>query len=221
MFTGIVEEVGRVVSMSLTSADVESAESIEVESNLARLRIDAPRISANIGLGDSVAVNGVCLTVTSAEEHQVCFDAVRETLERSALGDLVAGSHVNLERALQANGRLDGHIVQGHVDGVGTIVSLEQQGADVRLLVRCAPELAGLLVDKGSVTIDGVSLTVVTAREDRFDVVLIPHTLSETTLGDYEPGRRVNLEADILGKYVKAYLDRTLAHPSAAGDAAR
>ena len=213
MFTGIIEEVGRIVSMSVTPG--------EGESSFVRLRIDAPRISAGIGLGDSVAVNGVCLTVTRAEEQQVDFDAVRETLECSALGDLVAGSRVNLERAVQANGRLDGHIVQGHVDGVGTVVSLEQQGDDVRLVVRCAARLAGLLVDKGSVTIDGVSLTVVTAGEDCFDVALIPHTLRETTLGDYASGRRVNLEADILGKYVKAYLERTLAHSSAAGDVAR
>lgn len=208
MFTGIVETLGEVTGL-------------EARGELTELAIEAGPVAEGVRIGDSVSVSGACLTVTRASGSQLCFEAVKETLEKTALGDLQVGSRVNLERALRADARLDGHIVQGHVDGVGTVVSLEQQGADVRLLVRCAPELAGLLVDKGSVTIDGVSLTVVTAREDRFDVVLIPHTLSETTLGDYESGRRVNLEADILGKYVKAYLDRTRAHPSAAGDAAR
>ena len=196
MFTGIIEEVGIV-------------EAVTVDPKLLRLHVAAPRVGVGVGLGDSVAVNGVCLTVTRAEGGHVWFDAVRETLDCSALGDLVAGSRLNLERALQVNGRLDGHIVQGHVDGVGAVARLERQGDDVRLFVDCSPSLAGLLVDKGSVTIDGVSLTVVTARPDGFDVVLIPHTLRETTLGEFELGRRVNLEADILGKYVKSFLERT------------
>ncbi len=209
MFTGIIEEVGLV-------------EGATVDSKLVRLRVAASRSAEGAGLGDSIAVNGVCLTVTRSEARQLWFDAVRETLDCSALGDLAEGARVNLERALPANGRLDGHIVQGHVDGVGTVTALEKQGDDVRLLVACAPSLAELLVDKGSVAIDGVSLTVVTARSDGFDVVLIPHTLAETTLGELEPGRRVNLEADILGKYVKSFLDRTRGNrASAIGEAAR
>jgi riboflavin synthase len=198
MFTGIIEAVGEVSSVSR-------------DGDLARFSVRAGPAAEGVSLGDSVAVNGVCLTVTAIDGDRLDFDAVRETLERSSLADLVAGSKVNLERAMRAGGRLDGHIVQGHVDGVGIVERLEREGDDVRLLIRCEPEIAELLVDKGSVTIDGVSLTVVTAEPDGFDVVLIPHTLVETNLGDCSAGRRVNLEADILGKYVKTYLDRTLA----------
>ena len=198
MFTGIIEAVGVVEAVSL-------------EGDLARLRVQAGAVSEGVGLGDSIAVNGVCLTVTKIEGQTLGFDAVRETLERSALGTLATGSGVNLERAMQAGARLDGHIVQGHVDGTGTVKALEEEGQDVKLFIDCDSNLAELLVDKGSVTIDGVSLTVVTAAPTSFDVVLIPHTLAETTLGDYQPGQTVNLEADILGKYVKTYVDRSLA----------
>ena len=198
MFTGIIEAVGVVEAVSL-------------EGDLARLRIQAGAVSEGVELGDSIAVNGVCLTVTKIEGQTLGFDAVRETLERSALGALATGSGVNLERAMQAGARLDGHIVQGHVDGTGTVKALEEEGQDVKLFIDCDSNLAELLVDKGSVTIDGVSLTVVTAAPTSFDVVLIPHTLAETTLGDYQPGQTVNLEADILGKYVKTYVDRSLA----------
>ncbi len=208
MFTGIIEAVGVVECVSL-------------EGGLARLRIQAGPASEGVELGDSIAVSGVCLTVTKVEGQTLDFDAVRETLERSALGALGEGSRVNLERPMRADSRLDGHIVQGHVDGMGTVKALEKVGDDVRLFVDCDSSLAELLVDKGSVTIDGVSLTVVTAAEASFDVVLIPHTLAETTLGDYQPGQRVNLEADILGKYVKTYLDRTLAHHRDASAEAR
>jgi riboflavin synthase len=199
VFTGIIETVG--VVESATPAD---------EGRVVRLRVRAGPVSEDVRLGDSVAVNGVCLTVTRVDGERLDFDAVRETLERTALADLSAGAGVNLERAMRAGGRLDGHIVQGHVDGVGTVSRMERHGDDVRLFVACGSELAGLLVDKGSVAIDGVSLTVVTAAPDGFDVVLIPHTLARTTLSECVAGRRVNLEADILGKYVKSYLDRTL-----------
>lgn len=208
MFTGIIEAVGVVECVSL-------------EGDLARLRIQAGPVSEGVGLGDSIAVNGVCLTVTKIESQTLDFDAVRETLECSALGVLGEGSRVNLERAMRASARLDGHIVQGHVDGMGTVKAFERVGDDVRLFVDCDSSLAELLVDKGSVSIDGVSLTVVTAAPTGFDVVLIPHTLAETTLGAYQPGQRVNLEADILGKYVKTYLDRTLAHHRDASTGAR
>lgn len=208
MFTGIIEEIGVV-------------ESVSREGDLARLRIRTRVVSEGVGLGDSIAINGVCLTVAKIDGASLDFDAVRETLERSALGGLREGARVNLERAMRAGGRLDGHIVQGHVDGSGTVKALERRGDDVRLLIDCDSSLAELLVDKGSVTIDGVSLTVVTAGPSGFDVVLIPYTLAETTLGDYQPGQRVNLEADILGKYVKTYLDRTLAHQRVASAEAR
>jgi len=208
MFTGIIEAVGAVEGVSL-------------EGDLARLRIQTGSVSEGVGLGDSIAVNGVCLTVTEIEGQTLAFDAVRETLERSALGSLEAGSRVNLERAMRADARLDGHIVQGHVDGIGTVRALEEAGQDVRLFIDCDSILAELLVDKGSVTIDGVSLTVVTAAPTSFDVVLIPHTLAETTLGDSRPGQCVNIEADILGKYVKSYVERSLAPHGAASLEAR
>ncbi len=198
MFTGIIEVVGKVTSSRM-------------EATTLKLRIRCGDVSEGVSLGDSIAVNGTCLTVTRIDGDSLDFDAVRETLEKSALVDLEAGSAVNLERAMLSGGRLDGHIVQGHVDGVGSVRELERQGDDVRLLVDCPPDLAGMLVDKGSVTIDGVSLTVVTASPDAFDVVLIPHTLAHTTLGDAQPGQRVNIEVDILGKYVKSYLDRLMA----------
>lgn len=203
MFTGIIEVVGEV-------------EASRMADDVLKLRIGCGRVSEGVSLGDSIAVNGTCLTVTRIDGDTLDFDAVRETLDKSALADLEVGSRVNLERAMLAGGRLDGHIVQGHVDGVGSVRGLERQGDDVQLLISCAPDLAGMLVDKGSVTIDGVSLTVVTASPDGFDVALIPHTLAHTTLGDARPGRRVNLEVDILGKYVKSYLDRMMPAASAA-----
>lgn len=195
MFTGIVETVGRVVA-------------IEPEGAKARLRIEAPIVAEGIALGASVAVNGACLTVVAAAGAELVFEAVRETLDRTSLGDLVAGSRVNLERALRADARLDGHIVQGHIDDTGRVRALERHGDDVRLFVDCRSELARQLVPKGSVAIDGVSLTVVDVTDSGFDVALIPHTLAGTNLADRRAGDRVNLEADVLGKYVLRYLER-------------
>jgi riboflavin synthase alpha subunit len=163
-----------------------------------------------VRVGDSVSVSGGCLTVTRIEQGRFHFEAVRETLERTALGELQPGARVNLERALRADARLDGHIVQGHVDGTGRIRALERHDADVRLAVDCGPELRECLVEKGSVAIDGVSLTVVSVDERGFDVALIPHTLAVTTLGERRPGDRVNLEADVLAKYVRRYVERVL-----------
>jgi riboflavin synthase len=204
VFTGIIEVVGEVLARRM-------------EGEVLKLRIRCGAASEGVSLGDSIAVNGACLTVTRIDGEQLDFDAIRETLDKTALGDLEPGSKVNLERAMQAGGRLDGHIVQGHVDGVGTVRSLERRGDDVQLYVDCSPELAGMLVDKGSVTIDGVSLTVVRAEAAGFDVALIPHTLAHTNLADAKPGHRVNLEVDILGKYVKSYLDRMLPQAADAG----
>jgi riboflavin synthase len=195
MFTGIVEAVGEVVRL-------------ETRGELTEVEVRAPSIAGGLKLGDSIAVNGACLTVTRFDDETLSFEAVRETLEKTNLGDLRDGSGVNLERALRADGRLDGHIVQGHVDGTGTVNRVERDGDDVRFHVDCDPEFAALLVDKGSVCIDGVSLTVVEVDKAGFHVALIPHTLEVTTLGRRQPGERVNLEADILGKYVKRYLER-------------
>ena len=196
MFTGIIESIGRVSG-------------VQLESDSARIVVEAPDLVEGTRLGDSVAVNGACLTVVEIDGPRLSFDAVRETLERTNLGELRSDSRVNLERALRADGRLDGHIVQGHIDGTGSVVRVEQRGEDVRFIVDCDSSFADLLVEKGSVAIDGVSLTVVNVEKHGFDVVLIPHTLLETTLGDREPGQRLNLEADILGNYVRRYLERT------------
>jgi riboflavin synthase len=197
MFTGIIEVLG-------TAASIESV------GEITRLVIDAPEIARDVRVGESVAVNGCCLTVVAEEAGCLHFDVIRETVLRTSLGDLAVGSRVNLERAMRLDGRLDGHIVQGHVDGTGRVERFERDGDDVRLYVACEREITHNLVEKGSVAIDGVSLTVVGVSETGFDVALIPHTLEVTNLGGSKPGDRVNLEADVLGKYVKRYLDRVL-----------
>lgn len=198
MFTGIVEEVGEVVSL-------------ERDGELCHFVLEAGAASRDVKLGDSVAINGTCLTVTAIDGTRLSFDAVAETLEKTSLGGLRPAARVNLERAMRAGAGLDGHIVQGHVDDTGEVERMERNSDDVRLFIRCARDFADLLVEKGSVAIDGVSLTVVDVREAGFDVALIPHTLERTILDGYTPGQRVNLEADVLGKYVKKYLDRILA----------
>ena len=197
MFTGIVETVGIV-------------EKIESGADLTRLVIDAESIADGVKLGDSVAVNGVCLTVTSLLDGRFAFEAIPETLQRTNLGDLEVGSRVDLERAMRAGDRLDGHIVQGHVDGVGIVRAVIQDGNDVRLQVDCDAELADCVVEKGSIAIDGVSLTVAALLPTGFEVALIPHTLEVTTLSERRIHDRVNLEVDVLGKYVKRYLERVL-----------
>jgi len=195
MFTGIIETVGGVAA-------------IDAQGEKTRLTIDAPAITDPLPIGASVAVNGTCLTVVAVTGGQIVFEAVRETLDRSSLGDLRSGSRVNLERAMRADGRLDGHIVQGHVDGTGRVRSIECRDDDVRFAVDCDLEFAALLVPKGSIAIDGVSLTLVRVEDAGFEVALIPHTLVATNLADRRPGDRVNLEADVLGKYVQKYLER-------------
>ena len=196
MFTGIIEAVGTLAALEPCGSQVAVV-------------VDAPAVVAGVRIGDSIAVNGACLTVTKIDGGRIHFDAVRETLERTALGDQRVGARMNLERAMRADGRLDGHIVQGHVDGTGRVAGFDREGDDVRFRVECGSEIARYLVPKGSVAIDGVSLTVVSVSEKGFDVALIPHTLAATNLGDRRPGDRVNLEADVLGKYVVRYLERT------------
>jgi riboflavin synthase len=197
MFTGIIETVGIV-------------EAVEPGDDLTRLIVSAESIADGVKLGDSVAVNGACLTVTSIRDGRFVFEAVQETMDRTSLGDLKVGARANLERAMRAGDRLDGHIVQGHVDGVGTVREMIQDGNDVRLQIDCDPEFADGVVEKGSIAIDGVSLTVAALLPSGFEVALIPHTLEVTTLSDRRTHDRVNLEADVLGKYVKRYLERML-----------
>ncbi|MCR9097794.1 MAG: riboflavin synthase [bacterium] len=200
MFTGIVEHVGRI-------------ESVETLPDLSRFVIDLGPISKGVGLGDSIAVAGCCLTVTKIDGTRFGFEAIQETRDKTRVGGFAEGDGVNLERAMGVGARFDGHIVQGHVDGTGRVRRFDREGTggnDVELHIECDPELAGQLVDKGSVTIDGVSLTVVKVVEDGFHVALIPHTLEVTTLSELTPGDPVNLEVDVFGKYVKQYLDRVL-----------
>lgn len=184
MFTGIIESTGRVVRVS--SLELEVASGI-----------------GTLGLGESIAVNGVCLTVTSFEEGRFTADLSEETLRRTALGRLDIGSPVNLERPMRADGRFGGHIVQGHVDGVATVTRVEQQPVSIEVWFTLAEPQLRFLVEKGSVTVDGVSLTVASLTSAEFSVALIPHTLSATTLAALGPGSVVNIEVDVVAKYVQ------------------
>ena len=195
MFTGIVEEVGEIV-------DLRHGEDSAV------LRVRGPLVTSDAHHGDSISVNGVCLTVTDLASDTYEVDVMAETLARSGLGALSVGSPVNLERAMAATGRLGGHIVQGHVDGTGIVRSRVPGDAWELVEIGLAPELSRYLVEKGSVTVEGVSLTVVEVRPDAFTVSLIPTTLTETTLGGLDLGATVNLEVDVIGKYVATYLER-------------
>lgn len=196
MFTGLVEELGEVVSLEQTP------------SSGVRLRLRAASIEPGAQLGDSVAVNGCCLTVAAKENGFLCFDLLQETLSRTSLGGVQPGGCVNLERALAAGGRLGGHFVQGHVDCTAEIVALERRGADVRLEVALPEGGARYFVEKGSIAVDGISLTVAEVKEKSFVLWIIPHTLEHTNLGRRKLGERVNLEYDMLAKYV----ERMLAH---------
>jgi riboflavin synthase len=191
MFTGIIEEVG------------------QVESAGARLRVRCATVMSDLTEGASIAVNGVCLTAVDLQPDSFGADLAPETLRRSNLGDLHKGSRVNLERPLAAGGRLNGHIVQGHVDGTGEFLSLEELGDDNWWLRICVPaELDRYLVFKGSIAIDGISLTVAAIEDRVMSVTIIPHTYRNTTLGGYSPGARVNLECDILAKHVEKLMKR-------------
>ena len=193
MFTGIVEEMGTI-------------RSIQRGAHSAVLTIQASQIMDDVRLGDSIAVNGVCLTVTSRTATTFSADVMHETLNRSSLGNLRNGSMVNLERAMLAGGRFGGHIVSGHIDGTGTIAALRKDDNAVWYTVQATPSLLRYIVEKGSVTIDGISLTVATVEPDRFSVSVIPHTAAVTILGQKRPGDIVNLETDIIGKYVEKLL---------------
>ncbi|MEJ5369760.1 MAG: riboflavin synthase [Bryobacteraceae bacterium] len=201
MFTGIVEEVGRVAA-------------VEPRAQGSRLRIEAARVLEDLREGDSVAVSGVCLTAAEIDGSGFWADVSRETLERTTLGEARAGTRVNLERALRAGGRMGGHIVQGHVDGTGVVRVMEERGGgDWWLEVEAPTELARYLVFKGSIAVDGISLTVARVDGPVFAVAVIPHTWANTTLREARPGTRVNLETDILAKYVERLLEQMEARP--------
>jgi riboflavin synthase len=204
MFTGIIEELGRVRSLERRGEGV-------------RMTVEARVVTGGTREGDSVAVNGVCLTALDVRSDSFAADGSRETLQRSTLGALRAGSAVNLERAATPSTRLGGHIVQGHVDARGRFLSAEEHGGSWTVRVGFPPEVARYLVFKGSVAVEGISLTVAALKEDHFEVAVIPKTWAMTNLSALRPGDPVNLEADIIAKYV----ERILSHGGArAGTAA-
>ena len=190
MFTGIVRERGRVVSL----AGGDDGLHIEIE---------APDTAGQAAVGDSIDVNGCCLTATAVQDGRFSVTAIPESLGRTTLGALAEGDEVNLESALRAGDPLGGHFVQGHVDAVGRVTGVEQDGESRRLWVAAAPEILRYCVEKGSIAVDGVALTITALRPDAFEVALVPHTLEVTTLGRAEPGDEVNLEVDVLAKYVE------------------
>lgn len=193
MFTGIVEELG-------------SIRSVRRGQHSSVLSIAAKDILSDLKVGDSVAVNGVCLTATTVDSGGFTADVMHETLNRSSLGSLTVGSHVNLERAMAANGRFGGHIVSGHIDGTGTITALRKDDNAVWYTISASQELLCYIVEKGSIAIDGISLTVAEVGESWFSISAIPHTVAVTTLGEKRPGDTVNLENDVIGKYVEKLL---------------
>ncbi|MGW0394478.1 riboflavin synthase [Streptomyces sp. NPDC003042] len=193
MFTGIVEELGEVTA-------------VEQLAEASRFRLRGPVVTEGAKHGDSIAVNGVCLTVVESADGEFTADVMQETLNRSSLGALAQGSRVNLERPMALGGRLGGHLVQGHVDGTGSIVSRTPSEHWELVKVALPANLARYVVEKGSITVDGVSLTVVEAAADWFTISLIPTTLALTTLGIKQPGDPVNLEVDVLAKYVERLL---------------
>jgi riboflavin synthase len=194
MFTGLVEETGKTVECRR-------------EGKSARLTVEAQTLHDGAHVGDSIAVNGCCLTVVAIEGRRLTFDAIPETLDRTNLGELAPGDSVNLERPLAADGRLNGHFVQGHIDGVGTVLALTPADNAVIMEIAAPAGLRRYLVEKGSVALDGVSLTVAEVRPASFTVWTIPHTRLVTTLGERAAGDRVNLECDLLGKYIERLLE--------------
>ena len=196
MFTGIVQEIGTV-------------ESLTGDADGVHITLRAAAVAPSVGVGDSVALNGCCLTVTGVEGSLLHFDAVPETLSRTPLGQLAPGTPVNVEPALRAGEPLGGHLIQGHVDGTGVVRSVEPDGEGSRIRIDAAPELVRYCVEKGSIAVDGVSLTVASVSATSVEIALIPHTLAATTLGRVAVGQRVNLEVDVLAKYVERLLNRS------------
>ena len=195
MFTGIVREVGVVVGT-------------EVAGGGKALVVHAPETAARTGVGDSVSINGCCLTATAIVDGTIAFHAVPETIARTTLGTLEPDGRVNVEPAIRAGEALGGHYVQGHVDAVGRIRSVDDEGEGLRVLLEAPDAVSRYCVEKGSVAVDGVSLTVAALADDGFVVALVPHTLAVTTLSTLRPGQDVNLEADVLAKYVERLISR-------------
>jgi riboflavin synthase len=193
VFTGIVEEVGRVVALDVTPDG-------------ARLAVEAPALAPLAHLGDSISISGCCLTVVAVDGDVLRFDAVPETLARTSLGRLAVGSLVNLEDALRAGEPFGGHLVQGHVDGVGEVASIAREGDGWRIGVRVPPELLRYVAEKGSIGLAGISLTVAALEGELIEIALIPHTWTSTTVSDLEVGDHVNLEVDVIAKYVERLL---------------
>lgn len=196
MFTGIVEEIGQIKAIKKGAAS-------------ATLAIAANTVLSDAKNGDSIAVNGVCLTVTSFAGNVFVADVMHETLRRSSLGALHVGSAVNLERAMPANGRFGGHIVAGHIDGTGTVIDIKRDDNAIWYTVRTAPAVMRYIIEKGSIALDGISLTVANLTQDTFCVSVIPHTAAQTTLAQRKIGDAVNLENDLVGKYVEKLLGST------------
>jgi riboflavin synthase len=203
MFTGLVEGMGTVLALEPAQEGL-------------RILIDLGPFAQGVGLGDSICTGGTCLSVTTIDGSVVSYDVSPETLEKTSLGSLVDGSKVNIERSLRVGDRLGGHFLTGHVDGLGSLVAIEQQGDFAVYTFECPPNVWPLLVSKGSVGVEGVSLTVASLENDRqFTVALIPETLERTTLGALKPGMPVNLEGDMLGKYVLRFLQQAGTDPDA------
>lgn len=199
MFTGIIEEVGKI-------------KNIQGGTNY-KLTIGASKILEDIHLGDSIAVNGICLTAIKWDNGSFTVDVMRETLERTSLHRLRAGSFVNLERALAANGRFGGHIVSGHIDGTGEIINIRRDANAVWYKIKTSEKIMGFIIEKGSIAIDGISLTVAKVDRSAFYVSVIPHTLENTILLSKKPRDIVNLENDIVGKYIKSFTDKNSNSP--------
>ena len=194
MFTGLIEEVGTVMS-------------VKSSANAMKLTIRAPKVTQDINMGDSIAVNGICLTACGLGRESFTVDVMGETLSRTSLKGSRCGSHVNLERALTLNGRLGGHIVSGHIDGIGTVTAIKNDDI-ARLITISAPQaVMDLIVEKGSVAVDGISLTVASVSSGDFTVSVIPHTMDNTILTEKTPGDTVNLENDCIGKYVRKLME--------------
>jgi len=200
MFTGLIEEIGTVLEVHATDRGPQ-------------LRVVAPRTAGKVRIGDSIAVNGCCLTVAEQQGNRLTFDLLEETLECTNLKALRHESRVNLERALAADGRLGGHFVQGHVDCAARILALEKNGADLRIDVALPAEFAHYVAQKGSIAVNGISLTIANVSEESFAVWIIPHTKSQTNLDAARPGDLVNLEFDLIAKYLERMLDRRVDRP--------
>jgi riboflavin synthase len=192
MFTGIIEEIGTI-------------RSIKKGAKSAVLTVECKKILDDLKLGDSVATNGVCLTVTDVKNLTFSADVMNETLSKSSLGSLTTGSHVNLERAMLANGRFGGHMVSGHIDGIGTITAIKREDIAIWYTIKTTSKIMLYIIEKGSIAIDGISLTVARVMHDSFLVSVIPHTTKETTLSEKRIGSVVNLENDMVGKYIKQF----------------